>query len=138
MKNGKIWVGITDFGLSEILEEPSSDAHLLGSFRGTLNYAAPEVLALRRKGKRPPSPPIDPAMDMFSFGLVLLELFHGKGSLIIITTDTNQKIRGFSTIRSSLDRKNPTDAIILDLIDNTPSNRPTAEATLRRLQALPC
>ncbi|KXZ43493.1 hypothetical protein GPECTOR_89g513 [Gonium pectorale] len=57
---------VADFGLS--LRLTGSRTHASGLFQGTLVYMAPEVVANGRVG---------PASDVFSFGVLLLELMMG-------------------------------------------------------------
>ncbi|KXZ52333.1 hypothetical protein GPECTOR_10g965 [Gonium pectorale] len=57
---------VADFGLSLPLAEGAT--HASRCFQGTLEYQAPEVLSAGRQS---------PQSDVWSFGLVLLELFYG-------------------------------------------------------------
>lgn len=73
---------ISDFGLAKVYSRDQSAATMTRA-RGTIGYIAPEVF-LRNLGK-----PTDRA-DVYSFGMVLLEMIGVKQNVEIIESDTSE------------------------------------------------
>ena len=67
--NGVLRVVITDFGLAGSVIDESEACYDSGHFSGTIAYAAPERLAGR---------PATPASDVYSFGLLVLQVRTGR------------------------------------------------------------
>ena len=96
-----------------------------GSVKGTVGYMSPE----QARGE-----PATPASDMYSFGLVLQELFTGErpyepGEFLDVLDRTR---RGIS--REPRGLSGPITALIKRLKSAAPTQRPTAVDTLERLK----
>lgn len=105
---------------------------------GTFIFLPPEVLTSYFWNVRP-------SIDMWAFGLTLLELTHGKDANLFSSTLTReifsqphavinekwQQLR--SKIVNSLTRSSPIDALIVDLLNLDPNLRPSAQKAAERL-----
>ncbi|KAJ3700264.1 hypothetical protein LUZ61_003969 [Rhynchospora tenuis] len=79
-------VKIADFGLAKLLTPEQSG--LFTTMRGTRGYLAPEWLT---------NTPISDRTDVYSFGMVLLELIHGRKNRSERVTDADSNISSTST-----------------------------------------
>ncbi len=77
---------ITDFGLSKIIEEITTDNTTVGTsfFAGSTRWMAPELLLALIEDDG--VPPITPASDVYAFASVCLEV-NTLGSCIVYLTD---------------------------------------------------
>ncbi|CAO2816765.1 unnamed protein product [Amaranthus hypochondriacus] len=64
---------IADFGLAKILAKPGRELHSVSSVAGSFGYMAPEYSY---------TPKVNEKIDIYSFGVVLLELVTGKEPVI--------------------------------------------------------
>jgi hypothetical protein len=118
---------ITDFGLAKLLNRDGSDAGL-SRIRGTRGYMAPEWVS---------SLPITEKVDVYSYGVVLLELVKGirisdwvVDGVMLAEMDTRVVLK---VIREKMDSDDE-DACFRDLIDdrlNGEFNRVQAKAMLK-------
>ncbi|KAG9147878.1 hypothetical protein Leryth_003479 [Lithospermum erythrorhizon] len=72
---------VSDFGLAKLVNSKDHRYRTLTSIRGTRGYLAPEWLA---------NLPITSKSDVYSYGMVLLEIVSGKRNFEV-SSDTNQK-----------------------------------------------
>lgn len=72
---------VSDFGLAKLINPKDHRYRTLTSVRGTRGYLAPEWLA---------NLPITSKSDVYSYGMVLLEILSGKRNFEV-SEDTNQK-----------------------------------------------
>ncbi|KAG2436274.1 hypothetical protein HXX76_006585 [Chlamydomonas incerta] len=78
--SGAVQAKLADFGLSLRLE--GSRTHASGKYQGTPLYMAPEVLSVGHVSK---------SSDIYSYGVLLLELLHGKEASVI-WEETNKRV----------------------------------------------
>lgn len=95
---------ITDFGLAKLLNrDGSAQADLLSRIRGTRGYMAPEWVSS--------SLPITEKVDVYSYGVVLLELMKG---VRISDTDTRMVVKAIQEKMMEIDGH---ESCVEDLID---------------------
>jgi hypothetical protein len=116
MIDGRGHARITDFGLAE-LQDARFDPELIV---GTPAYMAPEALA----GGSPPTP----SADLYALGLVLYELFTGRGPAMaptlgeLIRLRTQSPLPPPSSVQRDLDPR--IDRIVMRCLDRDPDLRP--------------
>ncbi|MBV8519660.1 MAG: protein kinase [Acidobacteria bacterium] len=117
-----------DAGSSGDTDAADSDLTVVGLTMGTPMYMSPE----QARGK-----PLTPASDMYSFGLLLQALFTGREPYDD-TLGARQVILEAAQGRSLPVKNVPRDitALIQNLKQLAPTDRPTAAETLRRLREL--
>jgi tRNA A-37 threonylcarbamoyl transferase component Bud32 len=119
-ERGRIRAKLTDFGISSLIEDSSTELTLTG----TAAYLSPEQVEGRRS---------TPASDVYSLGLVLLEALTGS---IAYPGDIEE------SAYSRLDRQPDVPAsvppltarILRDMTDRDPARRPTPRAVADRFQ----
>ncbi|KAI3525721.1 hypothetical protein L1887_04752 [Cichorium endivia] len=74
---------VADFGLSKLLDRGSSDQWNFSMMRGTRGYMAPEWVL---------SQPITSKVDVFSYGVVMLEMITGRSPASNQDGETNQSM----------------------------------------------
>ncbi len=96
----------------------------------SLAYAAPEILIGKKKHIATPQ------SDAWSFGVSLLEMFHGNDSNEFAKMASEKEwVGALAKIKSTLDSSDPIDALIVDCF-NRPELRPTLQQAADRLQTL--
>jgi dienelactone hydrolase len=125
---------ILDFGLAKVVapRDPAADtmtgapATQLGVIVGTAAYMSPE----QAQGH-----PVSDRSDIFSFGTVFYEMLTGRrpfgGTVASILLDTPAPV---SSLRSDL--VPGLDALITELLDKSPANRPSAGEIATRLRGI--
>jgi len=109
-------VKILDLGLAKIVRADSVDQH--GDIEGTLYYMSPEQLSAEN---------INPSSDIFSFGVILYEIFSGKRPFeghypaAIIYSILHEEPDPPSSLNSEI--PGWLDEIILRLLDKEPEQR---------------
>eukprot|EP00903_Cladosiphon_okamuranus_P006595 g6442.t1 len=103
---------VTDFGLSG-----SSGAGLAGL---TKKYAAPEAVATFGRPEMPQQATLQPSLDAYSFGVVMLQLLH-----VEVETRFSGEPRGPAAVYTRLELLNELHVTIVlrSLLDKTPSRR---------------
>ncbi|GLJ14333.1 hypothetical protein SUGI_0231080 [Cryptomeria japonica] len=109
---------VSDFGLAKLNNVRDHRNHTLNSIRGTRGYLAPEWLA---------NLPITSKSDVFSYGMVLLEIISGKRNFDISVTSGRRK---FSTWAFDEFEKGN----ILNIIDEKLGGQINAEQVERAIQ----
>jgi len=84
---------ITDFGLSKIIEEITTDNTTVGTsfFAGSTRWMAPELLFALIEDDDGGAPPITPASDVYAFASVCLEV-NALGSCLLSPSPINSCI----------------------------------------------
>ncbi|KXZ54322.1 hypothetical protein GPECTOR_5g406 [Gonium pectorale] len=115
-------IKVGDFGLSVMLPEHRS--HLSNLRMGTMFYMCPAVVMKAQVG---------PASDVFSLGVMLWELYHGRPA----GTRTEQGPRYCSIFPAFPPTCPPAySAVALHCLQRQPQNRPPATDVAERLEAL--
>ncbi|KAG2427520.1 hypothetical protein HYH02_014566 [Chlamydomonas schloesseri] len=115
-------VKVGDFGLSVML--PLNRTHLSNMRMGTMFYMCPAVVLKAQVG---------PASDVFSLGVMLWELFHGRRAGVR-TKEGPRYCSIFPAFPPSCPEAYR--VITLHCLQRQPQNRPPAEAVVRHLEAL--
>ncbi|KAL5727485.1 non-specific serine/threonine protein kinase [Ranunculus cassubicifolius] len=84
---------VTDFGLSKIAQEKGSYGYKMTGGTGSFRYMAPEVYRREAYGK---------SVDVFSFALVVHEMFQGKPSHRAESPEVVADKRAYEDLRPSL------------------------------------
>ncbi|MBM3287578.1 MAG: serine/threonine protein kinase [Candidatus Eisenbacteria bacterium] len=119
---------VTDFGIAAIAGQPRGAA---GPVFGTPAFVSPE----QAQGQ-----PVDKPSDLYSFGLVLYEmftghrLFEGPNAEDVLRRQIHEPPRSPRSIRPDLPESLNT--LLLMLIQKDPAKRPTAAETRRQLEAI--
>ncbi|XP_024539934.1 uncharacterized protein LOC9633810 [Selaginella moellendorffii] len=135
---------IADFGLARLVENNAT--HLTTGIAGTLGYIAPEVVSTCRLSEK---------TDVYSFGIVLLELLTGRkplvlgnlGEIVSVTTwvkAMNQQGKGMETFDSELVSLSPSSGpvlvqmmqLALHCTSDWPSRRPSMGKVVAFLELL--
>lgn len=116
---------LSDFGTaSPILDEIAVEC--------TATYPPPEM----KYGG--PAIPVNPAIDMWSFGVMLNQLYHPNQSVRDLAFDQQGTIKQHNLLREIRERgslsNDPVDALIAKLLSNDPKSRPTAAEVTQELQ----
>ncbi|KAF8024655.1 hypothetical protein BT93_F1739 [Corymbia citriodora subsp. variegata] len=118
---------VADFGLSKILKREGLTNSSLSRIRGTRGYMAPEWVY---------NMPITSKVDVYSYGIVLLELVTGKSPTRGLANteggDENESKRLTSWVREKKRTGVPTETWIKEIMDP----RPTGEFENRKIEAL--
>ncbi|PNW86472.1 hypothetical protein CHLRE_02g087800v5 [Chlamydomonas reinhardtii] len=115
-------IKVGDFGLSVML--PHNQSHLSNLRMGTMFYMCPAVIL---KGQ------VGPASDVFSLGVILWELYHGRRAGVR-TKEGPRYASIFPAFPPSCPRAYVN--ITLNCLQRQPANRPTAEVVAEHLSAL--
>ncbi|KAG2427057.1 hypothetical protein HXX76_012573 [Chlamydomonas incerta] len=115
-------VKVGDFGLSVML--PLNRTHLSNMRMGTMFYMCPAVVLKAQVG---------PASDVFSLGVMLWELYHGRRAGVR-TKEGPRYCSIFPAFPPSCPEAYR--VITLHCLQRQPQNRPPAEAVVRHLESL--
>ncbi|KAG2446650.1 hypothetical protein HYH02_008221 [Chlamydomonas schloesseri] len=113
---------VGDFGLSVML--PQNQSHLSNLRMGTMFYMCPGVIL---KGQ------VGPASDVFSLGVILWELFHGRRAGVM-TREGPRYASIFPAFPPSCPQLFV--SVALNCLQKQPANRPSAETVAQHLEAL--
>ncbi|KAG2446651.1 hypothetical protein HYH02_008222 [Chlamydomonas schloesseri] len=113
---------VGDFGLSVML--PQNQSHLSNLRMGTMFYMCPAVIL---KGQ------VGPASDVFSLGVILWELFHGRRAGVR-TKEGPRYASTFPAFPPNCPRAYVN--ITLNCLQRQPVNRPASEVVAEHLDAL--
>ncbi|KAG2446649.1 hypothetical protein HYH02_008220 [Chlamydomonas schloesseri] len=113
---------VGDFGLSVML--PQNQSHLSNLRMGTMFYMCPAVIL---KGQ------VGPASDVFSLGVILWELFHGRRAGVM-TREGPRYAAIFPAFPPSCPQLFV--SVALNCLQKQPANRPSAETVAQHLDAL--
>ena len=118
---------ISDLGLAKHIKSAEQQAGSLVGF-GTQDYMPPEVL-----GQKPPQ--ISPKTDMFSFGVVMLQVATGRPpdvrGRLNVDAETDRRKHHLELLGESLFRP-----LILQCLNDKSGNRPTAIVLCKDLKKL--
>lgn len=126
---------ISDFGLARLLTREES--RVLTQARGTPGYVAPEFWSLG-------SGPLTSKFDVYSYGVVLLEIIRGKRCFDILDPVLQEEVDEDTWISVSIDKKVEKEAdheqvklcalVALWCIQDSPALRPTMSRVVQYLQ----
>ncbi len=118
---------LLDFGLAKFHQAYSSDSITqTGEMMGTPMYMSPEQLAGNDVG---------PASDIYSLGLTFFYMF--SGGEYPLPRDLYARIQAApSHLAEFVEVPGELDELVMSMLENDPSRRPTAEEVLQRLKAL--
>ena len=119
---------ISDLGLAKHLKSTEIETGSNAAF-GTQEYMPPEVL-----GTRPPQ--ISPKTDIFSFGVVLLQVATGKYPEVMGTINADTEIDRRKHHISLLENDNPLHPLSLQCLQNSSCERPSAKVLCDSLSQL--
>ncbi|KAI3440373.1 SASA domain-containing protein [Psidium guajava] len=118
---------VADFGLSKILEREGGKNSSFSRIRGTRGYMAPEWVY---------NMPITSKVDVYSYGIVLLELVTGRSPTGGLANpqdgDENESRRLTSWVRERKRTGAPMETWIMDIVDPTL----TGEYDIRKIEVL--
>ena len=119
---------ISDLGLAKHIKSPEMQ---IGSFAGfgTQDYMPPEVL-----GQRPPQ--ISPKTDIFSFGVVTLQVATGKPPEVKGMINVEEEVVRRKHHIDQLEINSPFQQMILQCLNKTSSHRPSAFELHKQLKRL--
>ena len=119
---------ISDLGLAKHIKSPEQQIGSITGF-GTQVYMPPEVL-----GQRPPQ--ISPKTDVFSFGVVMLQIATGKepDATGILNVDNEADRRKHHL--ELLGKNNSFHPLVLQCLSNTSNERPTTVALCKALKKI--
>lgn len=135
LDKGELSAKLSDFGFSKRI-----GIGITGK-PGTPIYLPPDILGSCKKEVRPET-------DMWAFGLSLLEMYHGEKANLFLLHITQEYFllppsslksvwnSVLSAIKKTLDEKDPVDALIKQLLSVDPSQRPTSNDLVVRLEAI--
>ena len=119
---------ISDLGLAKHLESTEMEAGSNPAF-GTKEYMPPEVL-----GTIPPQ--LSPKTDIFSFGVIMLQVATGKYPEVTGTINADTEIDRRKHHISMMESSNPLHPLSLQCLQNEKCERPSAEALCDSLSKL--
>ena len=119
---------ISDLGLAKYLQSSEIEAGS-NTALGTQEYMPPEVL-----GTRPPQ--ISPKTDIFSFGVILLQVATGKYPEVKGTINADTEIDRRKHHISILENNDPLYLLSIQCLQNNSCERPSAKALCDNLSQL--
>lgn len=119
---------ISDLGLAKHLKSTETETGSIAAF-GTQEYMPPEVL-----GTIPPQ--ISPKTDIFSFGVIILQIATGKYPEVTGTINADTEIDRRKHHISMLENSNPLQPLSLQCLQNDSCERPSAKALCDSLSQL--
>ncbi|KAG4169865.1 hypothetical protein ERO13_A12G109400v2 [Gossypium hirsutum] len=121
---------VTDFGLSKIAQEKDSYGYKMTGGTGSYRYMAPEVYRRESYGK---------SVDVFSFALILHEMFQGGPSNRAETAEQIADKRAYEDSRpplSSFLYPEPIKMLLKECWHKNPDCRPTFEEIILQLEVI--
>ncbi|XP_024027695.1 integrin-linked protein kinase 1 [Morus notabilis] len=120
---------VTDFGLSKIYQEKDLGYKMTGR-TGSYRYMAPEVYRRELYGK---------AVDVFSFALIVYEMFQGKPSNLAEDAESVADKRAYEDYRPPLSSSlfpDPIKELLRQCWHKNPDSRPTFEQIISELETI--
>ncbi|KAE8723302.1 basic 30 kDa endochitinase-like [Hibiscus syriacus] len=121
---------VTDFGLSKLAQEKDSYGYKMTGGTGSYRYMAPEVYRRESYGK---------SVDVFSFALILHEMFQGGPSNRAETAEQVADKRAYEDLRpplSSFFYPEPIKMLLKECWHKNPDCRPTFEEIIVQLEVI--
>ncbi|KAL9359948.1 hypothetical protein Peur_048071 [Populus x canadensis] len=121
---------VTDFGLSKIAQEKDDQGYMMTGGTGSYRYMAPEVYRRESYGK---------SVDVFSFALIVHEIFQGGPSNRTALPEHIADKRAFEDARPSLSSfvyPDPIKMLLRECWHKNPESRPTFEEIISKLESI--